>query len=125
MTHGTIKSSKASIGQGVRPVRVLAWISDHATAVYVVERAAQLANLLHGKLVALLVETPETAVLGTPARNRITAAMALVEQFGGESAIMPGEGTSRNLPPSMRSRILCCRFRHRCRGGGFGAARRK
>ncbi len=75
--------------------RVLVCVGSGYMSGRVVRAGKQLANSLQAEWVALYVETPEHYRLPPEERERIARSLRLVEELGGETAILPGQNVAR------------------------------
>ncbi len=72
--------------------RVLVCVSEDRAAAGLVRYAKRLADRLHAPFTAVAIETPRSAELPEPARDRIADTLRLAERLGGEALTLPGGG---------------------------------
>jgi len=71
--------------------RVLVCIDEQPRGASLVRYARRQADRLRAPWAALHIETPRTARLGEPDKDRIAATLRLAEQLGGEAVTLPGQ----------------------------------
>jgi len=72
--------------------RILVCVSEAPAAAGLVRYARRLADRLHAPWTAVTIETPRTAELPEPARDRIADTLRLAERLGGAALTLPGGG---------------------------------
>ncbi|HET9069244.1 MAG TPA: sensor histidine kinase KdpD, partial [Amaricoccus sp.] len=72
--------------------RVLVCVSEDPAAAGLVRYAKRLADRLYAPWTAVTIETPRTADLPDPARDRIADTLRLAERLGGEALTLTGGG---------------------------------